>query len=65
MKRTYAHHNEYKELHTYNVMLSATYTVNATSYDEAIKKARERAEVYELDAGYIDIEELPYDPEFD
>ena len=65
MKNSYAHHNEYKELHTYNVTLSATYTVNATSYHEAIKKARERAEVCDLDAGYSDIEEITYDPDFD
>ncbi len=50
---------------TFNVTLSATYTVNADDYREAVAKAKGRAEVYDLDAGASDVEELDYDPEFD
>lgn len=50
---------------TFNVTLSATYTVNADDYREAIIKAKSRSEVYDLDAGASDVEEIEYDPEFD
>lgn len=57
--------NEGVPMKTYNITLSATYTVNAKSNDEAIRKAKMKAEFSDFDAGYSDIEELEYDPEFD
>ena len=50
---------------TYNVTLSATFTVNADTIEDAIKKAKQKAEWSDFDAGGSDIEELDYDPEFD
>ena len=52
-------------MRTFNVTLSATYTVNAVDEMDAIYKAKQRAEVYDLDCGSSDIEELDYDPEYD
>lgn len=52
-------------MRTFNVTLSAQYTVNAETIDEAIDKAKNRAEVYDLDAGNSDVEEIDYDEEFD
>lgn len=49
---------------TFNVTLSATYTVNAMNEDEAIEKAYDKAEVSDLDV-WNDVEEIEYDPEFD
>ena len=49
---------------TFNVTLSATYTVNAMDEDEAIEKAFDKAEVSDLDV-WNDVEEIEYDPEFD
>lgn len=59
---------------TFNVTLYSTYTVNVDEtkyddsydvYDEAINKAKKRAEIYDFDCGYSDVEEIEYDPEFD
>lgn len=50
---------------TFNVTLSATYTVNANTYEEALNKAKRRAKVSDLDAGYSDVEEIDYDKKFD
>ena len=52
-------------MRTFNVTLSATYTVNADTYEDALNKAKNRAEVADLDAGYSDIEEIDYSEEFD
>ena len=52
-------------MHTYNVTLSATYTVNAENEEQAISRARLLAEVSDLDAGYGDVEEIDYDSEYD
>jgi hypothetical protein len=43
---------------TYNVTLSANYTVNAVSEEEAIHKAKSMAQTEDLDAGYSDVEEI-------
>lgn len=49
-------------MNTYNITLTATYTVNATDEEEAMEKARARAEVSDM-VSYS--EEIEYDPEFD
>ena len=51
-------------MRTFNVTLSATYTVNADNEDEAIEKAYGKAEVSDLGVWH-DVEEIDYDPEFD
>lgn len=51
-------------MRTFNVTLSATYTVNADNEDEAIEKAYGKAKVSDLGVWH-DVEELDYDPEFD
>ena len=43
---------------TYNVTLSYTYTVKADTEDEAIKYAKEKAKLEDIDAGHSDVEEL-------
>ena len=53
---------EEKPPKTYNVVLTATYTVNAVDEDEAYDKARSMAEWCDFAAG---IEEVDYDSEYD
>jgi len=48
-------------LHTYNVELTATYTVNAQNEDDAVEKARVIAEWGDF---YDYVEEIEYDPEY-
>lgn len=50
------------KLHTYNVELTATYTINAANEDEAVNKAICRAKIEDL---YDYVEEIEYNPEFD
>ena len=46
---------------TYNITLSATYTINAMGEEEAMGKARARAELSDM---YAYSEEIEFDPEF-
>ena len=50
------------KLHTYNVELACTYTINARDEYEAAEKARMRAEWNDF-SDYV--EEITYDPGFD
>ena len=50
------------KLHTYNVELTCTYTINAQNEDDAVKKAFKRAEWGDF---YDYVEEIGYAPEFD
>ena len=50
------------KLHTYNVELTVTYTINAANEDEAVNKAIRRAKVEDI---YDYVEEIEYNSEYD